>query len=193
MIENIHNVMTDRCVVNQAAVRLINNQWIKKLNHVYCHLHPLDTIATEVKKCLRRLEEDTDARQLSKSGCVIEQIMNAFDKLRYADNIGDPRGFKIHLLKNGLKRGVLQSIRGNRLHLFFQQCEVPYIIGTRQFLINISIQTAPKTLIICIGYSMIITCPWPVISYKLWGSSVNWSPAHGCVGSIEMLRSHSHV
>ena len=124
MIENIHNVMTDRCVVNQAAVRLINNQWIKKLNHVYCHLHPLDTIATEVKKCLRRLEEDTEARQLSKSGCVIEQIMNAFDKLRYADNIGDPRGFKIHLLKNGLKRGVLQSIRGNRLHLFFQQCEV---------------------------------------------------------------------
>ena len=120
MIENIHNVMTD----NQAAVRLINNQWGKKLNHLYCHLHLLDTIATEVKKCLRRLEEDTEARQLSKSGCVIEQIMNALDKLRYADNIGDPRGFKIHLLKNGLKRGVLQSIRGNRLHLFFQQCEV---------------------------------------------------------------------
>ena len=48
-IENIHNVMTDRCVVNQAAVPLINNQWGKKLNHVYCHLHPLDTIATEVR------------------------------------------------------------------------------------------------------------------------------------------------
>ena len=26
--------------------------------------------------------------------------MNAFDKLKYADNIGDPRGYKIHLLKN---------------------------------------------------------------------------------------------
>ena len=26
--------------------------------------------------------------------------MNAFDKLKYADNIGDPRGYKIHLLEN---------------------------------------------------------------------------------------------
>ena len=45
-------------------------------------------------------------------------------KCRYADNIGDPRGFKIHLMKNGLKKGILQSIRGNRLNLFLQQCEV---------------------------------------------------------------------
>ena len=75
--------MTDRCVVNQAAVRHSNKKWGKKLNQLYCHLHPLDTISTEVKKTLRRLEDNPDNRQLSKSGCVAEQIMNAFDKLRY--------------------------------------------------------------------------------------------------------------
>ena len=41
--------------------------------------------------------------------------------IRFVDNLGDPRGFKMHLIKSGLKKGLVKSIRGNRLHLFFQQ------------------------------------------------------------------------
>ena len=43
---------------------------------------------------------------------------------RFADNLGDPRGFKIHLVKCGLKTGAVKSVRGNRLHLFFNQAEL---------------------------------------------------------------------
>ena len=83
MIVHIKNTMTDRCVVNQAAIRLINEAWHTNLHVLYCHLHPLDTISSEVKRCLRNLEDNTIERQLSKSGCVIEQILSAFDRLRY--------------------------------------------------------------------------------------------------------------
>ena len=83
MVDNIRNTMTDRCAVNQAAIRLID-EWKKKLNVLHCNLHPLDTIASVAKKCLWDMEEKTelDQRKLSKSGCVSEQILAAFDKLR---------------------------------------------------------------------------------------------------------------
>ena len=77
--------MTDRCYGNQAAVRIINEEWKKNLNVLYCHLHPLDTITTVVKTCLREMEPECELEQrmLSKSGCMAEQILAAFDKLRY--------------------------------------------------------------------------------------------------------------
>ena len=83
MVDHIKCTMTDRCVVNQAAVRLVNEQWKKQIHVLFCNLHPLDTIASDVKKCLHRLECDSNVRQLSKSGCVVEQILAAFDRLRY--------------------------------------------------------------------------------------------------------------
>ena len=60
MVDNISNIMTDRCAVNQAAIRLIDEEWKKKLNVAFCHLHPLD------------MEEkiELDTRKLSKSGCI---------------------------------------------------------------------------------------------------------------------------
>ena len=82
MILNISNTMTDRCAVNQAAINIVNAEWHKNLNKLYCHLHPLDTLASEMKKCLRDMEVETEARKLSKSGCVAEQILAAFDRLR---------------------------------------------------------------------------------------------------------------
>ena len=91
---------------------------------MYCHLHPLDTVASEVKKTLRKMEENTGDRQLSSAGCVSEKVLAAFDRLRYSDNIGDPRGFKIHLANCGMKKGAVQSTRGNRLHIFFNQAEL---------------------------------------------------------------------
>ena len=50
--------------------------------------------------------------------------MHAFNRLHFADNLGDPRGMRLHLVKNNLPKGVIQRERGNRLHLMFQQSEV---------------------------------------------------------------------
>ena len=124
MIGHIKSTMTDSATVNQATIRKINKKWGKTLNVMYCHLHPLDTVASEVKKTLRKMEDNTDDRQLSSVGCVSEKVLAAFDRLRYSDNIGDPRGFKIHLANCGMKKGAVQSTRGNRLHIFFIQAEL---------------------------------------------------------------------
>ena len=77
--------MTDRCVVNQAEIHKINDLWDKNLHILYCHLHPLDTITSGVKKCLNLMEDKTIDRQLPKSGWVIEQILAAFDRLQYCE------------------------------------------------------------------------------------------------------------
>ena len=83
----------------------------------------MDTIASSVKYCLVKLECKDKCSRPS-SGCLIDQIINHFNYLRFTDNLGDPSGFRIHLVKNGLPKGLLKNARGNRLHLFFQQAEV---------------------------------------------------------------------
>ena len=123
MTLNIVNTLTDRAIVNQAAIRLLNSEWESNINVLYCNLHPLDTIASSVKSCLVKLE-CKDERSLPSSGCLIDQIINHFNSPRFTDNLGDPRGFRINLVKNGLPKGLLKNARGNRLHLFFQQAEV---------------------------------------------------------------------
>ena len=123
MISHVHNTMTDRAAVNQATIRKLNKTWNSNINNLFCHLHPLDTIASSVKTCLKDLE-DSQERQLSKSGCIAEQILAAFDRLRFADNLGDPKGFSLYLAECGLKKGIIKSNRGNRLHLSFNQSEV---------------------------------------------------------------------
>ena len=82
MIGNINSTMTDRATVNQASISLINAAWKKRLNMLYCHLHPLDTIASDIKKCLRTLEDSKDSRHPSSVGCVAEKVLAAFDRLR---------------------------------------------------------------------------------------------------------------
>ena len=65
--------------VNQASISLINAAWKKRLNMLYCHFHPLDTIASDIKKRLRTLEDSKDSRRLSSVGCVAEKVLAAFD------------------------------------------------------------------------------------------------------------------
>ena len=51
MTLNIVNTLTDRAIVNQAAIRLLNSEWESNINVLYCNLHPLDPIASSVKSC----------------------------------------------------------------------------------------------------------------------------------------------
>ena len=51
LIKNISNTMSDR-----AAIRLISESWKKELNELYCHLHPLDTVASSARGALKAAE-----------------------------------------------------------------------------------------------------------------------------------------
>ena len=46
MIGNIFNCLTDRVVVNHAAIQKISSHWDKPLNELICHLHPLVTVTS---------------------------------------------------------------------------------------------------------------------------------------------------
>ena len=105
MTLNIVNTLTDRAIVNQAAIRLLNPEWESNINVLYCNLHPLDTIASSVKSCFVKLECKEEC-SLPSSGGLIDQIINHFNSLRFTDNLGDPRGFRIYLVKNGLPKGI---------------------------------------------------------------------------------------
>ena len=90
MVKNVSSAITNKAQVNQATIRLLNEKWGTQLNGFYYSLHPLDAIATKVKVYLKSQESDCSGT-LTKNGCVTEQILSAIDKLRYADNFGDPQ------------------------------------------------------------------------------------------------------
>ena len=74
MISNVDNVMTDRAVVNAHTILLLSELWKKELTQLLCHLHPLDTISTELKEVLKKLEGDHE-RSLPKTGCIVYQVL----------------------------------------------------------------------------------------------------------------------
>ena len=117
MIGNISNSLSDRCAANRAALRIVCSEWNISLNELNCHLHPLDSIASAVRRALKNLEESRGS--LFGSDCVAANLILANNKLRFKDGKGDPRGFVAFLDKNKLPRGLLPRYRGNRLHILF--------------------------------------------------------------------------
>ena len=68
IISNISNTMTDRVVVNHAAITRVCEVWGKNLNELNCHLHPLDTVATATKASLTPCEPEKG--QLFGKDCI---------------------------------------------------------------------------------------------------------------------------
>ena len=118
MIGNISNSLSDRCAANRAALRIVCSEWNISLNELNCHLHPLDSIASAVRRALKNLEESRGSL-LFGSDCVAANLILANNKLRFKDGKGDPRGFLAFLDKSKLPRGLLPRYRGNRLHILF--------------------------------------------------------------------------
>ena len=112
MQEGIHiNVISihkghDEYVLALDELALRNTTAITYLKHLYSEWYGL------VKSCLVKLE-CKDERSLPSSGCLIDQIINHFNSLRFTDSLGDPRRFRIHLVKNGLPKVLLKNARGN--------------------------------------------------------------------------------
>ena len=119
MISNIANSMSDRCPANHAAIRLVNSSWIKSLNELNCHLHPLDSFATSCRSSLKKCEPPDTTRKLFGKDCMAANLIVQINKLRYKNGKGDPLGFVTFLDSKGIARGILPRYRGNRLHIMF--------------------------------------------------------------------------
>ena len=117
MINNISNTLSDRCAANHASIRIVNSEWGKNLNELYCHLHPLDSIASSVRSALKKQEETRG--QVFGKDCIAANIVVQINKLRYKNGKGDPKGFVAFLDDRNIPRGVLPRYCGNRLHILF--------------------------------------------------------------------------
>ena len=118
-ISKIANTMTDRAAVNHSTIQRLELNWRKNLNELNCHLHPLDTIASSVRTSLKASEPTPIEKKLFGTESMAHQLILAFNKLRYKDGRGDPKGFANALQNAGLPKGLLPRYRGNRLHIMF--------------------------------------------------------------------------
>lgn len=112
--------MTDRAVVNHAAITKVESRWNKQLNELNCHLHPLDSISTACRTALKSLE--TTKGYLYGNDCMVGNLVLQINKFRFKDGKGDPKGFTVFLTDHGLPKGLLPRYRGNRLHVLFHIC-----------------------------------------------------------------------
>ena len=122
IIGNISNTMSDRAAVNHATITKVNAAWQKTLNELNCHLHPLDTMATECRKALKT--QETKPGKLYGNDCMAANIVLQLNKMRYKDGKGDPKNVKIFLDQHNLPRGLLPRYRGNRLHILYHTCGI---------------------------------------------------------------------
>ena len=81
--------MMDSVASNHAAIVLVNETWYKTLNELYCHLHPLDTLASSSRSAFRNLESEKG--KLFGNDCFAANIVLQMNKIRYKD------GKEIHM------------------------------------------------------------------------------------------------
>lgn len=112
-----HFKYSDRCAANHAAIRIVNSEWGKSLNELYCHLHPLDSIATSVRSALKKHKESRGT--VFGKDCPAGNVILQMNKLQYKNGKGDPKGFVAFLDERNIPRGVLPQCRGNTSHILF--------------------------------------------------------------------------
>ncbi|KAK2142560.1 hypothetical protein LSH36_941g00059 [Paralvinella palmiformis] len=115
--------MSDRFAANHAAIQPVNKEWMKSSNELNCHLHPLDTIASSTRAASKKID-GTVTGHLHGKDCFAANAVLQMNKLRFNDGKGDPKGFVLFLISNGLHKGLIDRYRGNRLHVLFHLCGI---------------------------------------------------------------------
>ncbi len=92
--------MTDTAKVNHATIQLLELDWKKNMNELNCHLHPLDMIASSVRSVLKTVEPDL-SKKLFGTEYTAHQLILGFNRFRYKDGKGDPKGFVSALETSG--------------------------------------------------------------------------------------------
>jgi hypothetical protein len=67
--------MSDRRSANKCALNTLQKAWNKALNLLFCHLHPLDTLASDAKSALKKTE--TTKSTVFGSDCVAANVVLA--------------------------------------------------------------------------------------------------------------------
>ena len=122
MKSNISCIMSDRAVVNAAAVRILEDDFGSTLAHVHCNLHPIDSITSKCKTLVQSLERERGVAcpSLYSGACLVEKFVLGMNTLRYKDGSGSPTDVKVALDgAPGLDRGSITHYRGNRLNVIF--------------------------------------------------------------------------
>ncbi|XP_065652716.1 uncharacterized protein LOC136079999 [Hydra vulgaris] len=121
------STLTDRAKVNYCINQQLSDMFCKPLTELNCNVHPLDGLATEARKILRKLDTSYNVTsQVYMNECHAANMLNAVSKLKYKMKFGDLAGFKIYLISNGLKPGVIVWYVGNRLHILFHMAGTVY-------------------------------------------------------------------
>uniref|UniRef100_A0A2C9LZ33 Uncharacterized protein n=1 Tax=Biomphalaria glabrata TaxID=6526 RepID=A0A2C9LZ33_BIOGL len=123
--EMFQTTLTDRAPVNNCVSQQLSQFFAKDLIVLHCNLHPLDGLATEAKKVLKRvdLKYAIASNLFGKEGRAAN-LIHAISKLRYKATTGDPSNFKVFLKLSGLKVGVIARYVGNRLHILFRSAGI---------------------------------------------------------------------
>ena len=58
LTSSISGVVTDRCVVNHAVVKQLEDSWKHQLVEMKCNVHPLDGVAKSANTALKKFDED---------------------------------------------------------------------------------------------------------------------------------------
>ena len=101
---------------------LLNKSWNKSLNELKCHLHPLDTIATDTIAALKMCSEQNIVGKVWGKDCIARNIVLAINKLRFKNGKGDLVDLQHFCIDEKLPHGIIPQYRGNRLHILFHIC-----------------------------------------------------------------------
>ncbi|XP_055880365.1 uncharacterized protein LOC106063498 [Biomphalaria glabrata] len=123
--EMLQTTLTDRAPVNSCVSQQLSQLFAKDLLVLHCNLHPLDGLASEAKKVLRRFDAkySVNSNTFGKEGKAAN-LIQAVSKLRHKASTGDPSSFKAFLRLSDLKVGVIVRYVGNRLHILFHSAGV---------------------------------------------------------------------
>ncbi|GFR93746.1 hypothetical protein ElyMa_004385600 [Elysia marginata] len=117
---SISATLTDRAAVNACVTRQLKDELEAEIVQLNCNVHPLDSIARDVRKALGDLDKSHGVKsECFGNDCVAANVINAVSVLRFKDGVGDPLGFKNFLRQNDLPLGTFVRYVGNRLHILF--------------------------------------------------------------------------
>ncbi|XP_055883310.1 uncharacterized protein LOC106069644 [Biomphalaria glabrata] len=129
LFKSLQATLTDRAKVNKCVSDKLEEMVDRKLVQLKCFLHPLDGMASEARKELKKLDVDWSvSTSLYGHEGSAANLVHALSKLRYKENSRDPKGFKAYLLREGLKKTYIPRYVGNRLHVLFLLAGIIYKI-----------------------------------------------------------------
>ncbi|KAK0065848.1 PiggyBac transposable element-derived protein 1 [Biomphalaria pfeifferi] len=129
LFQSLQATLTDRAKVNKCVNDKLEEMVDRKLVQLKCFLHPLDGMASEARKELKKLDVDWSvSTSLYGHEGSTANLVHALSKLRYKENSRDPKGFKAYLLREGLKKTYIPRYVGNKLHVLFLLAVIIYKI-----------------------------------------------------------------